>query len=125
MKTLTQKLSAFAATAVGAFVLSASQVAAVNTNYAYVQSSFGQNDLRLTAELLINMLLGVIALIAVILIIIGGVKWMTAAGEPSRVDSAKKTLVAAALGLAITLMAWAITLFALDVILNSTGAPAV
>lgn len=46
-----------------------------------------------------------------ILILYAGILWMTAAGNAERVESAKKILIAAAIGLIIVLSAYAITRF--------------
>ena len=46
---------------------------------------------------------------------------MTSGGESDTIDKAKKTIIAAIIGLAIVLMAYAITTFVVNTLLNSSG----
>lgn len=70
---------------------------------------------------IINWILGILALIAVIMILIGGFKWMTAGGNEEKVEGAKKLLIAAVIGLVIILAAWGISVYAIDRLLNITN----
>lgn len=70
---------------------------------------------------IINWILGILALIAVIMILIGGFKWMTAGGNEEKVEGAKKLLIAAVIGLVIILAAWGISVYAIDRLLNITS----
>lgn len=74
---------------------------------------------------IINWVLGILALIAVILILIGGFRWMTAGGNEEKVESAKKTLYAAIIGLVIILAGWGISVYVINNLLDFTGAAAV
>lgn len=56
-----------------------------------------------------------LGLIAVIVILIGGFRWMTAAGNEDKVASAKKTIIAGAIGLAVILAAYAIVNFVINI----------
>lgn len=80
----------------------------------------GSADLQQTVIGLIQWVLGFLGLIAVIMILIGGFKWMTAGGNEEKIESAKKLLTSAIIGLVIVLLAWAIVLFALSVLTNTT-----
>jgi len=121
MKKTFARFSSIAATSVGALVLTASKVSAqVNTNYAGVSDSLGDKDLRETVQDGIKVFLSVLALVAVVLILVGGFRWMTAGGNQEKVESAKKTLVAALIGLVIIFAAWAIVLFAFSQIGEAT-----
>ena len=70
---------------------------------------------------IINWILGILALIAVIMILIGGFKWMTAGGNEEKVEGAKKLLIAAVIGLVIILAAWGISVYAIERLLNITN----
>lgn len=70
---------------------------------------------------IVNWALGLLALVAVILVLIGGFMWMTAAGNEEKVDKAKKILSAAIIGLVIILAAWGITIYAINVLGTATG----
>ena len=56
-----------------------------------------------------------LGLIAVIVILIGGFRWLTAAGNEDKVASAKKTIIAGAIGLAVILAAYAIVNFVINI----------
>lgn len=70
----------------------------------------------------VNWILGILALIAVIMILIGGFRWMTAGGNEEKVEGAKKLLIAALIGLVIILAAWGLAVYAINNLLNFTGA---
>ena len=52
--------------------------------------------------------IGLIAIMAVIMIMIGGVKWILAAGNPGSIGDAQKTITAAVSGLVLALLSYAI-----------------
>lgn len=57
---------------------------------------------------IIDFMLWLIVIIAVIMIIVGGIKYATSAGDSNKVTSAKNTIIYAALGLVVAIFAWAI-----------------
>ena len=61
----------------------------------------------------INVVYGLIGIVAVVFVIIGGFKYMTSQGEPARVQQAKNTIMFSLIGLIVTLSAFAITSFIL------------
>ena len=61
----------------------------------------------------INLLLFIIGAIAVIMIIIGGIKYTTSNGDQAQVTSAKNTILYAVVGLVVAIMAYAIVNFVL------------
>jgi len=79
-----------------------------------------ETDLKTTITNVVQWALGFLALIAVIMIIIGGFMWMTAGGNEERVEKAKKMISAAVIGLIIILLAWAIVIFVIGVIQEPT-----
>lgn len=96
--------------AVSVFILSALPAAAqVNTELENI--ALGNEDLTRTIEILINAFLGVLALIAVVLIMYGGFVWMTARGNEEEILKAKNILKSAVIGLVIILASWAIVLW--------------
>ncbi len=86
--------------------------------------ALGQNDIRDAAGELINIALGFLGIIAVIIILYGGFKWMTASGNDEKVSEAKRLIIAGIIGLAIILAAYAITTFVLESLISATGAGA-
>jgi hypothetical protein len=82
----------------------------------------GNQDPRTTAASVINVLMGFLGIIAVVIILLGGFKWMTAGGGEDKIAEAKKLMTAGVVGLAIILAAWGITVFVLNALLSATGA---
>lgn len=65
-------------------------------------------DLAPAITKVITWILGLVALIAVLMIVWGGVQYLTAAGDQDRTRSAKDTITHAIMGLAIAGLAYAI-----------------
>lgn len=59
----------------------------------------------------VNILLYVIGVVAVIMIVIGGIKYTTSNGDSAQVTSAKNTILYAVVGLVIAILAYAIVNF--------------
>ena len=89
-----------------------------------VQTStgLGNTDPRTMAASIIRIILGFLGIIAVILILYGGFRWMTAAGNEDSVASAKKIIGAGVIGLVIILMAFGISQFVINALYSATGA---
>jgi hypothetical protein len=67
-----------------------------------------------TIKLVINLLSLVVGVISVIMIIIGGLKYITSQGESSNVNGAKNTILYAIVGLVIVALAQIIVKFVLN-----------
>ncbi len=77
-----------------------------------VKAVFGEpEDIRITVAKIINIVLSVLAAIFLILVVIAGFKYMTAAGNEEKVKESVKQIQQALIGLIIILMAWGITRF--------------
>ena len=76
-----------------------------------VDVGLGTADLKTTVINIIQWVLGILALVAVVMIIIAGFMWMSAGGNEEKIEKAKKTITAAVIGLIIVLLAWAIVIF--------------
>jgi len=83
-------------------------------NNIQTNTGLGMKDPRAIAALLINILLGFLGIIAVVLILFAGFKWMTAGGNEEDVAGAKKMLIAGVIGLIIIIAAFAIANFVLS-----------
>ena len=70
---------------------------------------------------IINILLTVASVVAVIMIIVGGIRYATSNGDSNQVTAAKNTIMYAVIGLVIAIFAYAIVYFVFDQI---TAAPA-
>lgn len=77
-------------------------------------------DVRQTAARLINVALGFLGIIAVIIVLIGGFKYMLSGGDQSKTEEARKLIVSGIIGLAIILSAWAITSFVMNRLVEAT-----
>lgn len=76
----------------------------------------GNNDNRTlqgSFQSIVNMLLFLIGAVAVIMIIIGGFKYVTANGDSSAITSAKNTILYSVIGIVVAIMAYAIVNFVL------------
>ncbi len=85
-------------------------------------TGLGENDPREIAAGVINVMMGFLGIVAVIIILIGGFKWMTASGSEDKVTEAKNLIIAGVIGLVIILAAFAIAKFVLEQLLSATGA---
>ena len=84
-------------------------------------TGLGNKDPRAIATGIINVILGFVGIIAVILIIVGGFKWMTAGGNEDKVDEAKRLMIAGVTGLAIVLAAFGISVFVVNNLIKVTS----
>ena len=91
----------------------ASAVSLVNPNSGLGLAS---NDLIDTVIAVVRWILGLVALVAVIMIIYGGYVWMTAGGDSAAVERAKKIILNAVIGLVVTLLSFAITFFIINLV---------
>ncbi len=105
-------------------VLAVPAIAAAQTSFSIENIGgsvgLGTSDLKQTVVNIIQWVLGILALVAVLMIIVGGFQWMTAAGNDERIDKAKKIISAAVIGLIIVLLAWAIVIFVAGTTANVT-----
>ncbi|PWB38824.1 MAG: hypothetical protein C3F02_01910 [Parcubacteria group bacterium] len=80
----------------------------------------GSKDLRTAIAGIINVVLGFLGVVAVIIVLLGGFKWMTSQGSSDKTDEAKKLIGAGVVGLAIVLAAYAVASFVLGELYNAT-----
>ena len=71
--------------------------------------------------LVIKGALSLVGVIFLLLIVIGGFKWMTSGGNADKVKQARQTIFNAVIGVIIVVAAYAITYFIFDVLLGSGG----
>ena len=76
----------------------------------------GGNAISLEARIktIANILLFILGAIAVVMIIIGGIKYATSNGDSSAITSAKNTILYSVIGLIVAILAYAIVNFILD-----------
>jgi hypothetical protein len=66
----------------------------------------------------ISILLGFVGIIFMVLIIYGGILWMTAGGDENKVRDARKIMTNATIGLVAILAAYILTVFIVESIIN-------
>lgn len=124
-----KKLAAFATTlglaatlAVPAVVFAADDLNQNDLGVGAIQSTIklGSGDIRQTAARIINVALGFLGIVAVVIVLLGGFKWMIAGGNDEKTNEAKKLIVSGIIGLAIILSAWAITSFVISRLVTAT-----
>ena len=84
-------------------------------------TGLGTQDIRVTIAKIIRAALGLLGILAVAIVVYAGFLWMTSGGVPEKIDTAKKTLLSAAIGLVIILSAYAIASFVINALLEATG----
>lgn len=83
--------------------------------------ALGGGNLIVIVGRIINIVLGLLGIIALGVMIYGGYQWMTAAGDEDQIQSAKDTIINGTIGLAIILSAFAIVSFILNQFSSATG----
>ncbi len=79
-------------------------------------------DPRVVVASIIKLALSFLGIIAVILILIGGFKWMTAGGNEEQVGDAKKWIYSGVIGILIILSAYALANFVITQLKTATTA---
>ncbi len=90
-------------------------------NYA-TAIGLGTQDVRTTVSNVIKAFMGLLGIVAVVIILLGGFKWMTAGGNEEKVTEAKKLIISGIIGLVIIMSAYAIAQFVVSAIVNGTSA---
>lgn len=85
------------------------------------ETGLAEKDPRQMIAQIINIALGFLGLIAVVLILIGGFKWMTAGGNEDQVGEAKKWMYSGVVGLLIILASYALANFVINRLVDVTG----
>lgn len=74
----------------------------------------GSPDVNSTVETVINLLSLVVGIIAVVMVIVGGLKYILSSGDSNQLNSAKNTVLFALVGLAIVALAQVIVRFVVN-----------
>lgn len=73
---------------------------------------------------IVKILSAIVGLVAVLMIILGGFRYITSGGDTTKVNGAKNTIIYAVVGLVVVALAQAIVKFTLDKATTSTKSPA-
>ena len=82
----------------------------------------GSNDLMKTINTIIDVVLGILGILAVAYIIYGGFMFTTAAGDPAKTKKARETIMQGVIGLVVALLAFAIVNFVLTSVFSGSAA---
>ena len=74
----------------------------------------GEQSLKDSVQKALSAIFGILGIIAAVVIIIGGVFYMTAQGDPGKITKAKNCIFGGVIGLVICLLAFAIVTFAMN-----------
>lgn len=75
-------------------------------------------DLMVSVKGIINAIIATLGIVAVVIIIVGGVQYMTSSGDAAKVKKAKDTILYGVIGLIICVLAFAIVNFVVGNILK-------
>lgn len=75
-------------------------------------------ELKTVIPKILEGVIGISALIAVIFVIVGGVQYMSSAGDTSKTEKAKKTILYACIGLIVCALSFAIVQFVVKSVLQ-------
>lgn len=81
----------------------------------------GSKDVRTTIAEIIKVALGMLGIVAVVIILIGGFKWMTSGGSDEGATEAKSWIFNGVIGLAIILSAYALASFVMNQLVTATN----
>jgi hypothetical protein len=83
-------------------------------------TGLGSTDIRTTVATIIKTAMSLLGIVAVVIVLIGGFKWMTAGGNEDQVGEAKKWIFSGVIGLAIILSAYALASFVINQLVTAT-----
>lgn len=78
-------------------------------------------NLSATIGNIIKVVVGMLGLVCVVIIIMGGIQYMTSAGDAGKVKKAKDTILYGVIGLIICVLAFAITTFIINAVNGTTA----
>lgn len=86
-------------------------------------TGLGSQDVRTTIARIIRTAMGLLGIVAVVIILIGGFKWMTAGGNDEQTGEAGKWIFSGIIGLAIILSAYALATYVINSLVSATTGP--
>ena len=106
-------------------LLASSRVLADNHESAFGLDDFdtelGEGDLIDSINNIIDVILGFLGILATVIILLGGFKWMTSQGNPEKVTEAKELIKNGVIGLVIIFSAFAIANFVIGQAFEATS----
>lgn len=90
----------------------------IKAAYGCSDASSNVPDAKDTAVTIISNIILALGIVAVVVIIVGGVEYMTSAGDPGKIKKAKETILYSVIGLVICALAFAIVNFVIGNVLG-------
>lgn len=84
-------------------------------------SPSNNNNLMSTINTIINVIIGIVGFVAVAMMIIGGISFITSQGDTSKVTKARNTILYGVVGLIVAILAFAIVNFVLGSVFSSAA----
>ena len=102
----------------------ARQIGAQDLGLYYGEAiGLGTRSLQETIASIIRVVLSLLGTVAVVIVLAGGFKWMTAGGSDEKVKEAKKMITQGIIGLAIVLASFAISKFVVESLTTAVADP--
>lgn len=114
-------LGVYSASNVSADIIDNIRGSATNFNTQVTNLPDGGDDPVQLIGRIITYLLGFLGIVFLILVIWGGLQWMLSGGDPKKVESARKRITSAAIGIAVIVLSLAIVQFVLMILGKTTG----
>lgn len=108
-KTLTHAFTGLAIVLLANVILNTIRITLLGANGSFSDVT-GTNATTMVTEM-ISWTIGIAGVVSLIFIVIGGINYTTSAGDPSKIQKAKQTILYALIGLAIVALAEIITAF--------------
>ena len=104
----------YALAVLGAGLMAQKAAAALSMDLPADFAGFSTQDLKTTIANIVRIVIGFLGIIVVLIILLGGFKWITSGGNEDKIGEAKKMISAGVIGLVIVLVAYAITTFVVN-----------
>lgn len=76
-------------------------------------------DLTESIKIILSAVIGVLGLVCVVVMIIGGINYMTSTGDAGKVKKAKDTILYGLIGLVVCVLAFALVQFVINILVNN------
>ena len=101
--------------------LAARANAQVSIDFPSTFAGFSSQDVKVTIQNIVRIIVGFLGIITIIIILAGGFKWMTSAGSEDKIGEAKKLISAGVIGLIVVLAAYSIATFVVNSLAGAVG----
>lgn len=110
IKTLRKTSYIFSAAVLSFFAFNANAANTVNWNNGVFENPTGLNNTTALVTSIVNWLLGITSAIVILFLVIGGIMYVTAAGDEQKTEEAKKVITYCVVGLFIVLISYSVVL---------------